>query len=64
MTTRPAPLDTAADLTDLLTTVTPAEAAAAAALLRLVAELDAPDPPNMRARDRLLGWADALETAA
>lgn len=64
MTTRPAPLDTAADLADMLATVTPAEAHAAAALLRLVAELDAPGPPNMRARDRLLRWADALENAA
>ena len=63
MSTRPASLDMAADLANLLTTVTPAEAVAAGALLRLVAELDADDPPNMRARDRLLGWA-ALENAA
>ena len=57
------PIDPAHDLVALLVTLTRAEAAGAADRLRSIAELPAPDLPSLRARDRLVAWAEVLDTA-
>ncbi len=57
------PLHPGYDLADLLATVTADQAHDAADRLRSIAELDAGDLPNLRARARLLAWADALDAA-
>ena len=57
------PLHPGYDLADLLATMTADQIHDAADRLRTIAALPAETAPDIRARDRLLAWADALDAA-